>query len=156
MGCILYELAAAKKAFENDYAVAQYRFGENVFVVELDETFDDHARNLISAHIRGMLQIEPSSRPSGAVLLTDFGSYCQTTEEANSDTQIHQDFIRHTQSESHEVEVVSTLPPQGIGRSSIRAPTEVIMVCVDTSYSMKEKLELDYTMGYSRVRPTIM
>ena len=72
MGCILYELATGKRAFENDWAVLKYRNSGKNMVTILDDTFDTQLIAIITKHIADMLQIEAPARPSASILSADF------------------------------------------------------------------------------------
>src|SRR5437016_9498862 len=43
MGCILYELAIGKRAFNNDFATQEYASRENSLEILLDENFSEHS-----------------------------------------------------------------------------------------------------------------
>lgn len=78
MGCILYELAVRKKAFENDYAVLDHRQSRRELNLNL-EGFDQETTDRLDETIRRALQIEPTSRPSASVLHSEFTRYCPST-----------------------------------------------------------------------------
>lgn len=74
MGCILYELAVGRRAFENDYAVLEYRLSRSPPVVLLDDGFSSDEKDTIKNNIAFMLQLDPSLRPS-ALQQFNFTSY---------------------------------------------------------------------------------
>ena len=75
LGCILYELAVGKKAFNGDYAVFYHKINGTKLEVNLDESFNEDGRRCITETIDQMLEIEGSSRPSASVLCTQFAQY---------------------------------------------------------------------------------
>jgi serine/threonine protein kinase len=74
MGCILYELAVGRRAFENDYAILEYRLSRKPPVVLLDDCFSSDEKDTIKKNIAVMLQVDPSLRPS-ALQQFKFTSY---------------------------------------------------------------------------------
>ena len=66
MGCILYELATGKRAFEDDWEVFQYRYSGKSKHIVLDKTFDSHSSKTIASYVVKMLQIASSARPSAS------------------------------------------------------------------------------------------
>jgi hypothetical protein len=75
MGCILYELATGKRAFEDDWEVLQYRYSGDSKNIVLEETFDSHSSETIANHVVEMLQIASSARPSASALSPCFFSH---------------------------------------------------------------------------------
>ena len=75
MGCILYELATRKRAFEDDWEVLQYRHSGNSKEIVLEATFDSHSSETIANHVVEMLQIASSARPSASALSRGFFSH---------------------------------------------------------------------------------
>lgn len=69
MGCVLFELAAGRKAFNNDFAVLTYDRKETPFVMCFDGVED---QDCISEFVLRMLEIEPQRRPLAAKLVDDF------------------------------------------------------------------------------------
>jgi len=93
LGCILYELAIGKKAFSSDYALVSYQLSGTGLEVNLDDSFDEPTRDCITKHIHQTLQIEPSSRPSAASLLSDFTKYCPPSNSSQGTyVEIHHEF----------------------------------------------------------------
>jgi serine/threonine protein kinase len=93
MGCILYELAVGRRAFENDYSILEYRLSRNPPIVSLDDNFSNDEKDTIKKNITVMLQLDPSLRPS-ALQQSDFSSYHyyhtgSETDKINDDN-IHQ------------------------------------------------------------------
>jgi len=72
MGCILYELATGIRAFQTDWALLSYLHSQKNKDVFLDDTFDSRSIETITNHIVGMLQINPSDRPSASSLSEEF------------------------------------------------------------------------------------
>ena len=72
MGCILYELATGRRAFEDDWEVLQYRYSGKSKNIVLEETFDSHSSETIANYVLEMLQIASSARPSASALSRHF------------------------------------------------------------------------------------
>jgi ankyrin repeat protein len=72
LGCVLYELATGKRAFNNDWVVLKHRYERKNKEVILDDRFDAETKEIITKHIVDMLQIESSVRPSATVLSKEF------------------------------------------------------------------------------------
>jgi len=71
MGCILYELATRRKAFDSDWSVLLYLSSQKNIDKIPDNSFDVHSIEIITKHIVNMLQISASDRPSSSVLSTE-------------------------------------------------------------------------------------
>jgi hypothetical protein len=92
MGCILYELAMTRRAFESDWDTQEYkRRGESIDV-SLDDTFSEQCKSGIVRNIYLMLQIDHALRPVATYFLEEFS---RNYESANS--LQHQDETRSTQ-----------------------------------------------------------
>lgn len=72
MGCVLYELATRKRAFNNDWAVVEHRYERKNKDVVLEDIFDAGSKDILTKYIVDMLQIEASARPSASVLSKEF------------------------------------------------------------------------------------
>jgi len=83
MGCVLYELATRKRAFNHDWAVVEHRYERKNKDVILDDTFDADSKATITKYIVDMLQIESSARPSASVLSKEFTRLAQVHPPAN-------------------------------------------------------------------------
>ena len=92
MGCILYELAVGKKAFNSDYVPGEYQIPGSTLQT-LDDDFGDPYKETITANIALMLQIDSTLRPSALHLLQEFSRNFQSTPfQSHHSMQIHQDF----------------------------------------------------------------
>jgi serine/threonine protein kinase len=80
VGCILYEFAVCRKAFNSDLATFYYMISAKEVDVPLDETFDKESKSQITKTIVCLLRIEPSSRPSASDLLEQINHHCQPTD----------------------------------------------------------------------------
>jgi serine/threonine protein kinase len=93
MGCILYELAVGKRAFNSDYATQEYKkFGTSLEVF-LDDNFSTECKETIGRNIALMLEINSILRPSATYLLEEFSRNFQITRtQRQRNVQIHHDF----------------------------------------------------------------
>lgn len=97
MGCILYELAIGKRAFNDDLATKQYETSSSSLNIVLDEGFNDKCKTNITENIDRMLNVDFRSRPSATTLLETFSFNFQSAQlHPHNPVQIHQIF-----SESH-------------------------------------------------------
>jgi NIMA (never in mitosis gene a)-related kinase 1/4/5 len=76
MGCILYELATLRKAFDDDYFVVIYVQSGGELSVNSDDMFADDSKDLINAEIHEMLRVEWDRRPSVLSLLRNYTARC--------------------------------------------------------------------------------
>jgi serine/threonine protein kinase len=76
MGCILYELATLRKAFDDDYFVVIYVQSGGELSVNSDDMFADDSKDLINAEIHEMLRVEWYRRPSVSSLLRNYTARC--------------------------------------------------------------------------------
>lgn len=97
VGCILYELAVSKKAFNTDYATMEYKWRGNTLTVRLDEFFGDQCKESITRNINTMLQLDPALRPSAADLFEEFSH----NFKADQDQSPHTIEIREAFQEVH-------------------------------------------------------
>lgn len=84
MGCILYELAFRKKAFNSDMAVLSYHFSKTGPEIPLEMALDPSGKVMLPVTtaatqkvgnaIYAMLELEPTKRPSADYLVDIFGS----------------------------------------------------------------------------------
>jgi Protein kinase domain len=76
LGCILYELVMAKRAFENDWEAGMYPNRGPIVVNHsgYPEQFQNEASKLIDS----MLHVNPRNRPAAAQLVSTFSDSCQT------------------------------------------------------------------------------
>lgn len=73
VGCILFELCTAKKAFKDDFAVREYRSPETLRI-QFVEGLDDKSQNIIRTEfIEKMLSREYQNRPSARSFANNFG-----------------------------------------------------------------------------------
>jgi serine/threonine protein kinase len=100
MGCILYELAAGQRAFNNDWATHEYKMSTGSWLnVPFDEYFSDQCKAMIGRNIALMLQIDSTLRPSAMHLLEEFSRNFQITHiRSPKNVQIHHDFNETQQS----------------------------------------------------------
>ena len=112
LGCILYELAAGKKAFSSDLAVCHHAISKQPLTVAFD-IFDQETKASLTDQLRRMLEIEPASRPSAASLFEEFSRCLLHKIPSDSYVRIHQDFTRMRLNDSSGQESLD-LPPKGI------------------------------------------
>jgi serine/threonine protein kinase len=91
MGCILFELAAGKKAFENDEIVHSWWLsGEQFTLILEDRTLDENANYTISNIVNRMIDRNSALRPSASILLEDI---CNIENAANESSLQSEEFI---------------------------------------------------------------
>lgn len=82
MGCILYELAAGKKAFDNDSNVIMHHLKATRFMACLAHApYDMNVKTRISSTVLHMLHDEPKSRPKAADLQDTFAGHFHTSSQ---------------------------------------------------------------------------
>lgn len=74
LGCILFELAVGQKAFKDDFAVLFYRHDKNRLEIGL-EGYEEKTSKAIAEEIQGMLDLEPSRRPSASNFISRVRGY---------------------------------------------------------------------------------
>ncbi len=93
LGCILYELAVGRKAFDDDIATFEYTTSRETLAISFGTDIDDHCKETITTNILNMLQIELAARPSAADLLQEFTQNFRSIQlQPDSAVQIHQIF----------------------------------------------------------------
>jgi hypothetical protein len=93
MGCILFELAMGRKAFNNDWDTHNYVVSGNTISMPLDEFFSDQCKETIANNIFLMLQCDPSHRPSAPDRLEIFTRNFESTQgQAHQGVNIQQVF----------------------------------------------------------------
>ena len=91
MGCILFELAAGKKAFESDDIVLSWWLSGKQFTLVLeDRTLEENAKCTISDMVNRMINRNSALRPSASVLQEDI---CHIETMANGSSLQSQEFI---------------------------------------------------------------
>ena len=69
MGCILFELAVGKRAFDSDFAVLEHKLrGRHNLAIVLDESFSNQCRARIEKTVALLLRVNPASRPSASTI----------------------------------------------------------------------------------------
>jgi tetratricopeptide (TPR) repeat protein len=76
LGCILYELVMAKRAFENDWEIGMYPSRGAIVVNQ--SGYPEQFQNEASKFIASMLHVNPRNRPAAAQLVSTFSDSCQT------------------------------------------------------------------------------
>jgi serine/threonine protein kinase len=123
LGCILYELANGAKLFMSDGDVFYHKLSGKELEVNIDDSFEEDIRGCIAKHVRQMVQIEPSSRPSASSVLDDFIKYCQLLNSSEENyTKFHHKFGPHQQ----PVSKVPTVEPLSDYDQSIRMSQDAI------------------------------
>jgi serine/threonine protein kinase len=115
MGCILFELAMTKRAFETVSAIVNYRTSKIMPSVTLDEYFSPQDVEDTTTSIRQMLNVEPTERPTATDLTQLFTKHLEKTQQQPETTIV----VRHD-----FVHVLTVTP---------RATAEVIMSEVPTT-----------------------
>jgi serine/threonine protein kinase len=110
IGCILYELATFKKAFQSDINLYRYTLGQIPFEVVLTD-FDEETAVGIKQIILKILRLEPRSRPSARELVKEFTELAEANPRENvPGVTIHQEF-RHS---DVSLSTVVTSDPEGM------------------------------------------
>jgi serine/threonine protein kinase len=84
LGCILYEMATDRKAFQSDYATIDFSRTNPSIGLTFGEGFGENCQKTITEKVRDMFKIEPSSRPSAGELVHDFDLLLQLNSIDNA------------------------------------------------------------------------
>jgi serine/threonine protein kinase len=99
MGCILYELAVGRRAFNSDWATSEYKKASGTTLeIHLDEYFSTQCKESIKMYIMHMLQVDSTLRPSATHLLEEFSKNFQITH-IHHNVQVDEDFDKIPRSE---------------------------------------------------------
>jgi serine/threonine protein kinase len=89
LGCILHELAVARKVFPDDETARSYRSSESPLEIQYDKLWGKEAKTSITECVHDMLQTEPWSRPSASLLLEKFRTFAKRAADKISATQVN-------------------------------------------------------------------
>ena len=97
LGCILYELAAGKRAFDHEVYTLQYKVNKILPAISFDNSFSDDDKEEIQILVRGMLDFDPNARPSARDLVVGISANQERTIAPRPrDIHIYQDFKTST------------------------------------------------------------
>jgi serine/threonine protein kinase len=69
IGCILFELAVGKRAFDSDFAVLEHKLqGRHNLTIILDESFSNQCKARIEKTVALLLRVNPASWPSASTI----------------------------------------------------------------------------------------
>jgi serine/threonine protein kinase len=95
VGCILYELAAGKRAFDHEFYTLQYKASRVLPDITFDSSFGHHDKENVRSLVRGMLDLDPNARPSATDLVVKISmNHEQTIAQRPQNIQIYQEFTQ--------------------------------------------------------------
>ena len=71
LGCIVYELFASRKAFEDDFAVFQFSVSKERIEFRIDGVIEKQSKTALLERLQAMLNRNPQSRPSAKEICCD-------------------------------------------------------------------------------------
>jgi serine/threonine protein kinase len=93
LGCILYELAAGKRAFEAEWVTIECKLKGVLPDIPLDEYLSNEDGEFIKSAVTRMLNFDASLRPSATNLVEEFSTNKETTmQERSQNVQIYEEF----------------------------------------------------------------
>ena len=76
VGCILFELALGKRAFDSDFAVLEHKLrGRDNLAIVLDESFSNQCKARVEKTVALILRLNPASRPSASAIFKLLSHY---------------------------------------------------------------------------------
>jgi Protein kinase domain/Ankyrin repeats (3 copies)/Ankyrin repeat len=97
LGCILYELAAGKRAFSNEFHTLQYKASKVLPEITLDDSCSDEDKENIQSLLTRMLDLDANRRPSATDLMEQVSTNLQRTIAPRpSNIEIYQEFETST------------------------------------------------------------
>jgi serine/threonine protein kinase len=91
LGCILYELAVGKRAFEAEWVTVEYAKSGELPDIPLDQNFDQEEKESFQKTVTQMLNFDASLRPSANDLVNEFSTrHEMTAQDALQNLEIYQ------------------------------------------------------------------